>query len=102
MKLHDATADDVPRISSVHVGTAEPSEMTRLLTEPHAVLREVGLNVAASATPSPIMIVPTTNAKPSAIVVLPRIDDDGHIDWVTVVMIDGDVIEEIHAQHHIQ
>ena len=40
MKLHDATPDHVPGISGVHVGTAEPSEIARLLTEPHAVLRE--------------------------------------------------------------
>jgi hypothetical protein len=102
MKLHDATPNQMPGISGVHVGNAEPSEMARLLTEPHAVLREAGLNITAGTTPSPVVVVPSTGATPSAIVVVPRIDDDGHISWVGVIMVDGDVIEELHGPYHTQ
>ena len=102
MKLHDATPDHVPGISSVHVGNAEPSEMARLLTEPHTVLREAGLNLPAGATPGPVVVVPSAGATPSVIVVVPRTSDDGHINWVGVIMVDGDVIEELHGPYHAQ
>jgi hypothetical protein len=102
MKLHNATPANVPGISSMHVGTAEPSEMARLLTEPYAVLREAGLNTAAGAMPSPIPIVVAPGATPSAIVVVPRINDDGQIDWVGIIIVNGDVIGEIPGPHHKQ
>jgi hypothetical protein len=104
MKLHNATPANVPGISSVHVGTAESSEMARLVTEPHAVLREAGLKTTtAGAVPSPIVVAPgAPGATPSAIVVVPRINDDGKIDWVGVVIVNGDVIGDIPGPAHKQ
>jgi hypothetical protein len=89
MKLHDATPD------RVHFGTAEASEMARLLTEPHVVLREAGLNITADAVPGPIVVVPpSSGAAPTTIVVGPRIGTDGRVEWVALLIVDGDILEE--------
>jgi hypothetical protein len=102
MKLHDATPDQVPGSSAVHVGTAEPSEMVRLLTEPHAVLQEAGLNFAADATPIPVVVVPGAGATPSAIVVVPRVGGGNRINWVALVIVNGEVVEELHGPYFAQ
>lgn len=57
MKLHDSTPGQVPGIPGMHAGSAEPGEMALLLTEPAAVLREAGLNIAQDATPSAMIVV---------------------------------------------
>ena len=70
MKLQDITPDQVPGISGMHAGTAESGEMARLLTEPSAVLREAGLNLAEDATPSAIVVVPREGGRNLWIVVV--------------------------------
>ena len=85
MKLQDITPDQVPGISGMHAGTAEPGEMARLLTESSAVLREAGLKIAEDATPS-------------AIVVVPR--EGGGILWIIVV--DGMVVGIVSPIGHQQ
>jgi hypothetical protein len=57
MKLHDVTPDQMPGDSRTHVGTAEPDEVARLLTDTSAVLREAGLDVGQDA-PDSIVVVP--------------------------------------------
>ncbi len=69
MKLQDITPDQVPGISGMHVGTAESGEMARLLTEPSAVLREAGLNLAEDAKPSAIVVVPREGGRNLVVIV---------------------------------
>jgi hypothetical protein len=47
MNLHEVTPQAEVGISAVHVGTADRNEVARLVTQPHAVLREAGLNAGA-------------------------------------------------------
>ena len=70
MKLQDITPDQVPGISGMHAGTAEPGEMARLLTESSAVLREAGLNIAQDATPSAIVVVPREGGRNLVLIVV--------------------------------
>lgn len=53
-----------------------------------------------SSMPSPIVVAPV--ATPSTVVVVPRVNDDGQIDWVGIIIVNGDVIGEIPGPYHIQ
>jgi hypothetical protein len=75
MKLQDITPDQIPGISSVHAGTAEPGEIARLLTEPSAVLRGAGLDLAEHATPNAIVISPREGGRNLVIIV----DENGTV-----------------------
>lgn len=46
MNLNEVTPSHMTDSSAVHVGTVEEEEVARLVAEPHAVLREAGLDVA--------------------------------------------------------
>jgi hypothetical protein len=87
MRLHNATPDGMRGIPSVYVGTAESGEMMRLLSEPNAVLREAGLNTAAT---------------PSAIIVVPIAEGPVERGWLALIVNDGDVISVISGPHHAQ
>jgi hypothetical protein len=50
MDLHEVTPSHMAHSATIHVGRAEEEEIARLVNEPHAVLREAGLDVA-SGTP---------------------------------------------------
>jgi hypothetical protein len=46
------------------------------------------LNIGADATPDAITVVPVK-------------DDDDHIQWIGLIIIDGDVIGVVSGQHHV-
>jgi hypothetical protein len=46
MNLQETTLTQMPGVSAMHIGRAEPREVARLFSEPYAVLNELGLNFA--------------------------------------------------------
>ena len=64
--------------------------LTRLLTEPHAVVREAGINIPTGATVNTIVVGPGAGETPTAIVVVRR--GDG---WVGLIVVNGEVVGEV-------
>jgi hypothetical protein len=86
MNLQESTSTRVPGVAAMHVGEAEPREVARLFTEPHAVLNEAGLNIAEDA---PVRVHGDREVLPARrirIIVIIIIWDDGS---VTVIFVAG-------------
>lgn len=80
MNVQETTAR-MPGVSAMHVGRAEPREVARLFTEPHAVLNEAGLTVAEGA---PVRIHADQEFRERVIIIIIIIWDDGS---VTVIVL---------------
>lgn len=69
--------------------------LTRLLTEPHAVLREAGIKIPEGTTPNTIVVGPGAGATPTSIVVVAHRDLEGNVSWGSLVVVNGSVVGEV-------
>lgn len=82
MKLQDITPAEAPGISAMYFSRAEPSEAARLITEPHAVLNEAGLNVDKDTRVEVLLNIPG----------LGPVEGPYHIGWDVVIIVNNQVV----------
>jgi hypothetical protein len=85
MNLQESTPTQVPGVSAMYVGRAEPREVARFFTEPYAALNEAGLNVAEG---TPVRIQANQELRPdireAIVVIIIIIGDDGSVTVIVV------------------
>ena len=65
--------------------------LTRLLTEPHAVAQEAGINIPTDTTINTVVVGSGAGETPAAIVVV-HLGDGG---WIGLIIVNGQVVGEI-------